>query len=194
MYLSSSNGSVRNLGSASTDQSSAQRLAWIAAINGDFERAARLLGAANRQWQLIGRVLYGARHWLAGREDCETRTRAALGDQAYDKAVRYGAALTLDQAVHYALGKPEPPAKTSKGRAGRPTTGAEPVPAIALTPREREVAELVAQGLSNKQIATRLVLSQRTAESHVENILRKLGFTTRTQIATWATTSRRDND
>jgi non-specific serine/threonine protein kinase len=47
-------------------------------------------------------------------------------------------------------------------------------------------AGLVAEGLSNRQIATRLGTSQRTAESHVENILRKLGFTSRTQIAVWA--------
>jgi non-specific serine/threonine protein kinase len=47
------------------------------------------------------------------------------------------------------------------------------------------VAVLIAEGLSNKQIAARLVTSRRTAESHVENILRKLGFTSRTQVATW---------
>jgi DNA-binding CsgD family transcriptional regulator len=55
-----------------------------------------------------------------------------------------------------------------------------------LSAREREVAELVAQALSNRQIAQRLVLSERTVESHVRSILGKLGFTTRTEIATWA--------
>jgi non-specific serine/threonine protein kinase len=54
-----------------------------------------------------------------------------------------------------------------------------------LTPRERQVAGLIAEGLSNRQIAIRLGTSQRTAESHVENILRKLAFTARTQIAAW---------
>ena len=53
------------------------------------------------------------------------------------------------------------------------------------SPREREVAELVARGLSNKEIAADLVTSQRTAETHVQNILRKLGFTSRSQIASW---------
>ena len=57
-----------------------------------------------------------------------------------------------------------------------------------LSSREREVATLVAQALSNRQIAERLVLSERTVESHVRNILAKLGFTTRTEIATWALT------
>ncbi|HLV97541.1 MAG TPA: AAA family ATPase [Ktedonobacterales bacterium] len=55
-----------------------------------------------------------------------------------------------------------------------------------LTPREREVATLVAQGKTSRQIADLLVVSERTAEVHVSNILGKLGFTSRTQIATWA--------
>jgi non-specific serine/threonine protein kinase len=54
-----------------------------------------------------------------------------------------------------------------------------------LTKREREVADLVAQGLTNKQIAAKLVISLRTAQGHVEHILTKLGFTSRTQIAAW---------
>jgi DNA-binding NarL/FixJ family response regulator len=55
-----------------------------------------------------------------------------------------------------------------------------------LTARERQIAGLVAQGLSNKEIASKLVISQRTAETHVEHILTKLGFTSRAQIAAWA--------
>jgi DNA-binding NarL/FixJ family response regulator len=55
-----------------------------------------------------------------------------------------------------------------------------------LSPREREVAALVAGGLSNRQIAGRLLITERTAGAHVEHILGKLGFTSRTQIAIWA--------
>lgn len=55
-----------------------------------------------------------------------------------------------------------------------------------LSAREREVAALVAQGKSNREIAASLVVSERTAEAHVSNILGKLGFTTRAQIAAWA--------
>jgi DNA-binding NarL/FixJ family response regulator len=55
----------------------------------------------------------------------------------------------------------------------------------ALTEREHEVAALVAQGLSDKQIAARLVVSPRTAQSHVRHILNKLGFDSRAQIAAW---------
>ncbi|HXV98013.1 MAG TPA: LuxR C-terminal-related transcriptional regulator, partial [Anaerolineae bacterium] len=55
-----------------------------------------------------------------------------------------------------------------------------------LTAREREVAMLLAQGLSNKTIADKLVLSERTVEKHVENVMGKLGFTSRAQVAVWA--------
>jgi non-specific serine/threonine protein kinase len=53
----------------------------------------------------------------------------------------------------------------------------------ALTPREREVAALIAEGFSNRQIATRLVISERTAESHVERIMGKLAVRNRAEIA-----------
>ena len=52
--------------------------------------------------------------------------------------------------------------------------------------REAEVALLVAQGLTNRQIAERLVISERTAENHVQHILATLGFATRSQIAAWS--------
>jgi len=55
-----------------------------------------------------------------------------------------------------------------------------------LTPREREVAWFLSQGKSNREIAEGLVLSERTVENHVGNILTKLGFDSRTQIAVWA--------
>lgn len=61
-----------------------------------------------------------------------------------------------------------------------PSTGRGP-----LSARESEVALLVAEGLTNRQISERLHLSVRTAENHVENICNKLGFTSRAQIAAW---------
>lgn len=61
-----------------------------------------------------------------------------------------------------------------------------PRPADALTARERDVLELVAQGLSNRGIAESLVVSERTARTHVSNILSKLGLGSRTQAALWA--------
>ncbi|MGH3717196.1 MAG: response regulator transcription factor, partial [Micromonosporaceae bacterium] len=61
-----------------------------------------------------------------------------------------------------------------------------------LSRREDEVAALVADGLSNRQIATRLHLSERTAENHVAHILTKLGFDSRARIASWHASQRRD--
>jgi DNA-binding CsgD family transcriptional regulator len=57
---------------------------------------------------------------------------------------------------------------------------------VMLSSREAEVARLVAEGLTNRQIAERLVISERTAENHVQHILTKLGFATRSQIAAWS--------
>jgi DNA-binding NarL/FixJ family response regulator len=55
----------------------------------------------------------------------------------------------------------------------------------SLTPREREVAALVAQGLTNRQIASRLVISEATVETHLARIFRKLGMQSRTQLSVW---------
>jgi DNA-binding CsgD family transcriptional regulator len=60
-----------------------------------------------------------------------------------------------------------------------------------LTRREAEVATLVAEGLTNRQIAQRLVIAERTAQNHVQHILTKLGFTTRSQIAAWSVRTRK---
>ena len=70
----------------------------------------------------------------------------------------------------------------------QPSAAAEPVRAggsVELSKREREVAQLVASGLSNREIADRLYLSERTIDNHVHHILDKLGFDSRVQVATW---------
>jgi DNA-binding NarL/FixJ family response regulator len=71
------------------------------------------------------------------------------------------------------------------------TTGA-----AALTPREREVAGLIAEGLTNAELAQRLYISKKTAAVHVSNILGKLGLSSRTQVAGWlrAQAARADGD
>src|SRR2546430_13291393 len=60
---------------------------------------------------------------------------------------------------------------------------------IALSPREREVAALVASGLSNREIGERLFIAERTAEGHLEQIRNKLGFHSRAEVAAWAVTN-----
>jgi DNA-binding NarL/FixJ family response regulator len=76
------------------------------------------------------------------------------------------------------------------GRVAFPAPSASPKPdANPLTPREREVARFVAQGLSNREIGKTLVISERTVDAHVQHILNKLGFNSRAQIAAWIAVS-----
>jgi non-specific serine/threonine protein kinase len=81
-----------------------------------------------------------------------------------------------DEAVAYALRE-----RTDV----RPENDRSQLKGVVLGAREEEVGLLIAQGLSNKDIATRLFLSVRTVETHVHNLLNKLGVNSRTQIAVW---------
>ena len=83
--------------------------------------------------------------------------------------------MTVDQGTAYALGAELPAHVTSES----------PEPSQPLSPRESQVAALVGQGLTDRQIAERLVISSRTAEGHVASSLMKLGFTSRSQLAAW---------
>jgi DNA-binding NarL/FixJ family response regulator len=74
----------------------------------------------------------------------------------------------------------------AEGLADSLQSGARSTQPGGLTPRERQIAELVARGLTNRQIADVLHLAERTAENHVQHILTKLGFQNRSQIAAWA--------
>ncbi|WP_460345928.1 ATP-binding protein [Actinoallomurus acanthiterrae] len=149
-------------------------LAWIAATGGDHKRAALLMGIRRRTWQAISAPLSGYGNLLRYHEECEANVRAALGDDAFQAAVRRGAAMPYDEALAYVLEQPSPSSGPRSADPGSP-----------LTRRETEVARLIAKGLSNRQIATALVVAERTAEGHVERILHKLGFHSRTQIAAW---------
>lgn len=154
-------------------------LAWLAAAQADFARAAHLLGAADSVWRKVGTTIaaFGPHHG-GHHARCEQETRRALRDARYRAALTATEQFTVAQAIAYALDEPDTAAVTGPGAPG----SGEPSP---LTRREEEVADLVAQGLSNRRIAESLVLSTRTVEGHVEHILAKLGFTTRTQIAAW---------
>ncbi|MCA2217722.1 ATP-binding protein [Jidongwangia harbinensis] len=150
-----------------------ESLAWIAGGERRDTRAAHLLGASERMWQAMHASLASFRSLDDFHDETVSQVRARLGDRAYDAAARRGAELTTAEAVALALERnPVPAPRAASDQSG-------------LTRREREVAALIAEGLSNREIAARLVVAQRTAEGHVENILSKLGFTSRAQVAGW---------
>ncbi|MFJ9703949.1 ATP-binding protein [Streptomyces sp. NPDC101234] len=156
-------------------------LARIADGLGAAERTAVLLGGADRVWSDIDRDRWGSTALNSARRACETSARAALGPGGYERAYGRGGAFGLAEIVAYALD--EELQESEK----QPELRMSPV---RLTRRETEVAELVAEGLGNQQIADRLVIARRTAEGHVERILGKLGFSNRSQIAAWVTARR----
>jgi non-specific serine/threonine protein kinase len=147
-------------------------LGRLAADQGRPARAARLLSAAQRLWGYEVSPLLGAPILATERDSHHKELRETLGRQ-HGKAVAEGRAMSEEEAIADALAPSVTP----------------PAPAVPfwapLTPREVDVAELVAAGLTNRLIAQRLVVARRTVDSHMENILAKLGFSGRRQVAAW---------
>ena len=140
-------------------------LAVARGLPGAGARLLAVIGASG--WE--GRI----RPWPATRMAYDqtlalARSQSSAADFQAEQAA--GRALSLEQGVAYALHLPSPQAR----------------PAQKLTPREREVATLIAQGRSNGEIARELVLSKRTVEKHVANILAKLELSGRVQLVRWA--------
>jgi predicted ATPase/DNA-binding CsgD family transcriptional regulator len=154
---------------------SLEALAFGVGAMGQHKRAAHMLGTAEVLWDSTGGSIAAVFPQLVVEHDtCVSAARAALGDQRYEAAFRRGRQMTPPQA----LGQAEHPRRSTKP--GQVGSGA-----AALTTREQEIALLLAQGLSNKAIAKTLVIAQRTAETHVANIMAKLGLTSRSQVAAW---------
>jgi predicted ATPase/DNA-binding NarL/FixJ family response regulator len=154
-------------------------LAWITASRGAHERSALLLGAVSALTRSVN-ITQGA-EFGEHRARCAEAVAAALGPTAYPRALADGSRRdTPAQAICLALRQDTAPADS--------TLSAGTV--NPLTRREREVSDLIAQGMTNRQIAATLSLSPRTADRHVENILTKLGLCRRTQIAAWWTRSK----
>jgi non-specific serine/threonine protein kinase len=139
------------------------------ADRGDAERATRLMGASDALGEAFN-VPHLFEAWLARRNQYLDQARENLGPSAYNKALKDGRRFSKDQAVAYALRKEPDHSHAGNG-------------ALPLSAREREVAGLLTRGKTNKEIATELFITRRTVDTHVENILNKLGFTSRTQVA-----------
>lgn len=151
-----------------------EALAWIAAINREGQRSATLLGAAEAIWRAIGMSLVGIEPMWAYRQKWVAQARRSVTERDFQIAFAWGTGLQPDEAVAYALGE-----------ASRSSLRSAPRRDTTLTSRQLQISGLIAEGLSNREIADKLVISVRTAESHVDHILSRLGFTSRAQIAAW---------
>lgn len=147
-------------------------LAWIAEARGQYVRAARLLGSTDALWRTTDALLDP---WSASQHQrCRDRAVRELGERVFGAEFEAGTRAPVADNIAFALG--EIPASTVR------PSGSEDV---RLTPREWEIADLLARGASNRDIASKLVISLRTVEGHVVNILGKLGFSSRVQVAVW---------
>jgi predicted ATPase/DNA-binding CsgD family transcriptional regulator len=164
-------------------------LAGVACAQGQPKRAARLFGAAEALREAIGADQPSGISADHARDVADTRTQ--LEETTFQAAWATGRLLTLDQIVAYALVEADSAEPGSDAEDGPGSRSLTPLQAAkrrygGLTARERQVAALVAQGKSNSTIAAELVVTVRTVEAHITHILRKLGFSSRTQIAAWA--------
>jgi len=152
---------------------------WYAANTGHARAAAQLLGAADAAATQTGADIMGPLVPLL--VQAKALAKEPLGSSKFEAEFQAGHRLSRLAALRLALGESDQPeaATTASGESA------------ALGKRELEVARLVAEGLSNKQIAARLFISDRTAATHVGNILNKLGFNSRAQVATWVASSNR---
>jgi DNA-binding NarL/FixJ family response regulator len=116
-------------------------------------------------------------------------TRAQLAAEAFQAAWEEGAHRAAGDLEAYALAPDEPrdveTSDTGAPFANAPSTEADEQ-VLKLSPREREVAGLIARGLTSREIAELLVVSEKTADCHADHIRAKLGLRSRSEIAAWA--------
>jgi non-specific serine/threonine protein kinase len=151
----------------------------------DPGRSARLHGAADQALADLGHALEPLEERLADLD--RQRLRAAMGAKVFEAEYAAGRALDLGRAAQQALqalqaGREAPRADAL---ASEPDAAVAGQAASVLTPRELDVLKLVAQGLSNPDIARQLVVSEHTVHRHLANILRKLGLSSRAAAVAW---------
>jgi non-specific serine/threonine protein kinase len=171
---------LRALGARSRIPRCLERWAAFAAAQGRAAAAVRLAGAADALRAALGDPLSAAR--LAERERMLLPAHTALSAESAKQEWALGRAMTIDEAIDLALDVAANPSASPRAAPAEPVPG----PSFPLSARQREVAALVARGLTNPEIANALVVSLRTAETHVQNILTKLDLTSRSQLAVWA--------
>ncbi|MBO0865935.1 MAG: helix-turn-helix transcriptional regulator, partial [Mycobacterium sp.] len=142
-------------------------LAGLAGENGSHREAARLFGAADAIRRRMGAARF--KIYDAGYEASVAALRKGMGDNDFDRAWAEGAALSTEEAISCA--------QRGHGERKRPATGW-----ASLTPAEHDIVRLVGQGLGNKDIAMRLVVSPRTVQAHLTHVYTKLGLTSRVQL------------
>jgi predicted ATPase/class 3 adenylate cyclase/DNA-binding CsgD family transcriptional regulator len=143
-------------------------LGTLASEADSHREAARLLGAATAIRQRMGAVRF--KIYDADYHASVTALRDALSDSDFDSAWAEGAGLSTEDAIAYA--------RRGRGQRKRPTSGWG-----SLTPTERDVVQLVSEGLANNDIAARLFVSPRTVQTHLTHVYTKLGLTSRVQLA-----------
>jgi non-specific serine/threonine protein kinase len=159
-------------------------LAWLAADAGRYQRAAWLLGAAQPLWDRTGARLSGSAVLIGYHERSAVITTNALGTARYAELHAAGATRPLAQIAALAIaGADVLPDLPGPRPAEDDDSGY--LLSEGLTVREREIAVLVASGLSNREIAARLVISKRTVDAHVNHIFAKLGLSSRVQLTIW---------
>lgn len=178
-HLRESLSIARELGDAREIAENLGRLAALAHARGQHARAARLVGAADAVLERSGPSPPPAAP--AGHAGLVAALRATLGAARFASQWEEGRARALETAVEDALAADVPAPRRGPAAPGGTRPGEAP-----LTRREAEVAALVARGLTNRQIAERLVLSERTVDAHLERIRGRLGVRSRAEIAAWA--------
>jgi non-specific serine/threonine protein kinase len=157
---------------AELNNGSLMAVAAAAVQMGQLERAVKIIGYAATKLEAVHRTLLPYEHAQCKRN--VNTLRAALGEQAFQAGWEEGEKFTSEQVVQEAWAVCTPQAATME----KPSSDG-----ISLTEREIEVLRLVAQGLSNQEIANRLVISRRTVHAHLRSIYDKLDVTTRTAAA-----------
>jgi len=153
--------------------------AALASVAGRPRRAARLYGAAEALREITGVKLVDRADSVRRDHEVE-EIRRRLGVQTFATEWAAGRTIGPDAAARLALRIGS--AEADDDADGRIATAGRPL----LTPREREVAALVARGLTNREAAQELLVAPRTIETHLEHIFAKLGVQTRAEVAAWA--------